>query len=266
MLLIKIGGGKGINWEGICRDVSSLVAESQVIVVHGASARRDEMAERLSIPTKTVESPSGITSVYTDEEALDVFLMVYAGLVNKKIVALMHKHGVNAVGLSGVDGRLWQARAKKEILVKDNGRIKLLRGNLTGRVEGVNTHLIRLLVENGYVPVICPPALSFESEIVNTDNDLAIGAMIECLRIRRIISLFEAPGLLKDPDDETTLISRINKKRLEDYLNFARSRMKKKIMGAQKALEGGAEVVYWADGRVERPVVGALEGRGTVIC
>ncbi|OGL42445.1 MAG: hypothetical protein A2161_04910 [Candidatus Schekmanbacteria bacterium RBG_13_48_7] len=97
-------------------------------------------------------------------EALDVFLMAYAGLINKKIVALIQKYGVNAVGLSGVDGKLWQAKAKKEIMVKDNGKVKLLKGNLTGSVETINTHLINLLIENNYVPVISPPALSHEIE------------------------------------------------------------------------------------------------------
>lgn len=76
---------------------------------------------------KTVLSPSGITSVYTDEEALNVFLIAYHGLVNKRIVARMHQFGMNAVGLSGVDGKLWQAKAKKERLIKEGDKVKLLK-------------------------------------------------------------------------------------------------------------------------------------------
>ncbi len=265
VLLIKIGGGKSLNWEGVCRDVASLSDQERMIIVHGASARRDEIAARLQVPTRTVESPSGVPSVYTDEVALDVFLMVYAGLVNKRLVAMLQRYGVKAVGLSGVDGALWRAKAKKEILVKENGKTKLLRDNLTGRVEEVNHSLITLLVEQGYVPVICPPALTYEDEIVNTDNDMAIGVMVGRLPVNRMVSLFEAPGLLADPDDETSLISHIDRDRLDQFLEYGRARMKKKIMGARIAIEAGVETIYWGDGRIDRPVLSALQGNGTVI-
>jgi acetylglutamate/LysW-gamma-L-alpha-aminoadipate kinase len=254
-----------LNWEGVCRDVASLAEGERVVIVHGASARRDEIAARLNVPTRTVESPSGVTSVYTDEAALDVFLMVYAGLVNKRIVALLQRCGVNAVGLSGVDGALWRAKAKKEILVKEGTKTKLLTGNLTGRVEGVNFELIRLLLDHGYLPVICPPALSHECEIVNTDNDTAAGVMAEYLGVKRMVSLFEAPGLLKNPDDEASLIRHIDMNRIEQFLEYGRGRMKKKILGAKLAINAGVEAIYWGDGRIDRPVLSALQGNGTVI-
>ncbi len=265
MLLIKIGGGKEINWEGICKDISYLFSREKLILVHGASAYRDELAKKLSVPVKTVTSPSGITSVFTDEQLMDVFLMSYAGLVNKKIVAMLHKKGVNAIGLSGVDGKLWQAKPKKEILVKEGEKKFLLNNNLTGKVESINSELITLLLNNNYLPVICSPAISFEGEILNTDNDWAIAVMAEALKIKKMVVLFESPGLLKDPDDERTLISYIKKENIEDYFHFAKGRMKKKIMGAKRAIEGGVEVIYWGDGRVENPVLNALEGKGTVI-
>jgi acetylglutamate/LysW-gamma-L-alpha-aminoadipate kinase len=160
MLLIKAGGGKGINWEAVCRDVAEIQASRPVILVHGASTLRDEIAARLSVPVRTVMSPSGVTSVYTDAEAIEVFLMAYAGLANKRLVARLLRLGVKAVGLSGVDGRLWEAAAKKDLLVQAGGKTKLLRDNLTGRVEKINAPLLRLLVENGYVPVLCAPAIT----------------------------------------------------------------------------------------------------------
>lgn len=160
MLLIKAGGGKTINWDGICRDISYLISNDKIVLVHGASSCRDEIAEKLSIPVRRVVSPSGISSVYTDEKLLDVFLMAYAGLVNKKIVAMLQRYGVNAVGLSGVDGKLWLAKPKKDIMVKEEGRIKLLKDNLTGRVERVNTDLLNILIEIDYLPVLCSPAIS----------------------------------------------------------------------------------------------------------
>ncbi|MGB8952250.1 MAG: [LysW]-aminoadipate kinase [Candidatus Aminicenantales bacterium] len=266
MILIKAGGGKDINWEGISLDVYDLMQTEKVILVHGASVRRDEIAERLSIPVNKVVSPSGITSIYTDREALDVFLMAYAGLVNKHTVACLQRHGINAVGLCGVDGRLWQAKAKKEILIREGAKTKLLKDNLTGRVERINTELIGILLEHGYLPVICAPALSFENEIVNTDNDWAVAVMAEQLGIRKLVYLFEAPGLLRNPDQPESLIPRIEKGRMDECLEFARGRMKKKVLGVKRAFEGGVETVYWGDGRIDRPVKSALAGKGTVIC
>ena len=265
MLLIKIGGGTEINWQGICLDVARLQKTEKMVLVHGASVQRDEISARMAVPVKTVTSPSGISSVYTDQKALEVFLMAYPGLVNKQIVARFQSHGVNAVGLSGVDGRLWLAKPKKKILVKEGEKTKLMTGNLTGRVEKINTGLLNLLMGSGYLPVVCAPALSYENEIVNTDNDWAVAVMAKALGVKKLISLFEAPGLMRDPDDDNSLISAIDKRKITDYMPFARRRMKKKILGAQKALEEGVEVIYWGDGRIPHPLQAALNSKGTTI-
>lgn len=265
MYLIKIGGGDQLNLNYICQDIASLAKKEKIVIVHGASKTRDKIAEKLGCPTKTVTSPSGISSVYTDEKALEIFLMVYAGLINKKIVAKLQSCGVNAVGLSGVDGRLWEAKRKKELFVKENNKVKLLSDNLTGRVEKINIDLIKLLVKNGYVPVICSPAISFDNEIVNVDNDGAIAIMAHSLKIKELISLFEAPGLLENPNDEKSTIDHIEKNKIDEYLKYAQGRMKKKILGAKKAIELGVEKIYWGDGRIKNPIINLLNGKGTII-
>lgn len=109
MILIKIGGGKKINLDAICSDIKTLIDKGeQIVLVHGASTIRDEIATSLNHPTKTIISPSGVSSVYTDAKSIDIFLMAYVGLVNKRLVEKLQQHGVNAIGLSGIDGRLWQ--------------------------------------------------------------------------------------------------------------------------------------------------------------
>src|SRR5579872_3412522 len=113
MLLIKIGGGKGVNWEYIAEDLSTILKKEEVIIIHGANAYRDELSKELRYESKKITSPSGILSTFTDAKAIDIFLMSYAGLVNKKLVAVLQKNNVNAIGLSGVDGKLWQAVHKK---------------------------------------------------------------------------------------------------------------------------------------------------------
>ena len=265
MLIIKVGGGKTINWHYIAQDVVKLGKRQKIVIVHGASAQRDEIARKLNLPTKTVVSPSGITSVYTSQKSLDIFLMVYAGLVNKKIIAILQKYGINAVGLSGVDGRLWEGKRKSNLYIQDGIKTKLITDNLTGKVEKVNANLLYLLLKNKYVPLVCPPAISYDQEIINTDNDFAIAQMAKALNVKKLISLFEAPGLLKDPVDENSLIPKVKRKEIADFLQYAKGRMKKKLLGAKKAFECGVEIIYWGDGRIKNPVTNALRGKGTII-
>jgi acetylglutamate/LysW-gamma-L-alpha-aminoadipate kinase len=191
--------------------------------------------------------------------------MVYPGLVNKKIVATLQANGVAAWGLSGVDGALWRAKRKPNLLSQEGDKTKLLTDNLTGRVEEVNAQLIHLLVDNGYTPVIAPPALSFENEIVNTDNDWAVAVMAGALEVKKVVCLFEAPGLLKDINKPESVIKHVEAEKIDDYLPFAQGRMKKKILGVKKAFELDVETIYWGDGRIEHPVFQALDGQGTVI-
>ena len=91
MILIKIGGGASINLEGIARDVAEL--EDRILIVHGANALRNELAARLGVEKQVLTSVSGYTSVYSDEELIDVMLMAYSGLRNKRIVELLHQRG-----------------------------------------------------------------------------------------------------------------------------------------------------------------------------
>ena len=266
MLLIKIGGGKQINLDFICKDIKFLVDSGEkIILVHGASTKRDEIAKELNIPTKTIISPSGIESVYTDEKSIDVFLMVYAGLVNKRIVAKLQQYGVNAVGLSGIDGRLWQGKKKNAIYSQIGEKTKLITDSMTGKVERINSSLIHLLLHNNYVPVLCPPAISENNEIINTDNDWATSVMAGALGIEKMVVLFEAPGMLKTFGDESSLIKKIDKNNLDDYLVYAQGRMKKKLLGAKEAFRQGLKTMYWSDGRVENPIINALKGAGTII-
>ena len=113
--------------------------------------------------------------------------------------------------------------------------------------------------------MICAPAVSFEGEIVNTDNDWATAVMAEALRVKKIVYLFEAPGLLKDPQDKSSLISRVPDDKITECLRYAQNRMKKKVLGAQRALQGGVDEIFWGDSRGDHPVFDALEGKGTVI-
>ncbi|MDP2586195.1 MAG: [LysW]-aminoadipate kinase [Candidatus Komeilibacteria bacterium] len=266
MLLLKIGGGEKINFEYIARDVKNIIEREQVIIVQGANHDTDKISRQLDYAPKTITSPSGYTSRYTDQRTMEILTMVYSGLVNKKIVASLQQAGVNALGLSGVDGGLLKGERKQKILSVEDGKTKVITDDYTGKVTSVNHRLLSLLLSNGYTPVICLPALSENNEMINFDNDRVCAKIAEAMNIKTIVSLFEAPGFLKDASDQNSLLKTLSLSELLANEDSALGRMKKKILGAKEAFAGGVEKIYWADGRQEYPVSRALNGEGTIIC
>ncbi len=268
MLVIKIGGTSGVNFDAVTQDVAAHVAAGhKLAVVHGGSGETNTISEQLGHPPRFVTSPSGFTSRYTDRTTLEIFAMVTTGKINTLIVERLQKLGVNALGLSGVDGRLMLARRKEAIRIidPDSGKQRMLRDDYTGKIETVNSALLHLLLDNGYTPVVAPLALSHEGDALNVDADRAAAMVAGALNADQLIILSNVPGLLRQFPDESTLIPHIARERVEQSLEFAEGRMKKKVLGASEALTLGVRQVVFADGRIEAPVAGALAGKGTVI-
>jgi len=267
MLVIKAGGNNGLDINALCEDVASLAGQGhKIVLVHGGSHETNVISEKLGKPPRFVTSPSGFQSRYTDRETLEIFAMVVAGRVNKLIVERLQQLGVNAFGLSGLDGRVLEGKRKGRIIAVENGKKKVLRGDYGGTVERVNASLLCLLLEQGYTPVIAPLAVSYQSEALNVDGDRVAAAVAGALQADTLLILSNVPGLLSDFPNEDSLIPRIPKAEARDYLErYAQGRMKKKLLGAIEALERGVKRVILADGRVEHPVLRALEGQGTVI-
>lgn len=266
MIVVKVGGGKGIPIEAVCQDVSALVGcGERLILVHGASHETNLLSTALGKPPRFVTSISGVESRYTDRETLEMFTMVYVGKMNKLFVERLQQLGVNAVGLCGADGRSMEGERKAAIKVIENGKRKVLRDDFTGRVEKINTALLTLLLDHGYTPVLCPPGLSYESEIINVDGDRAAAVLAAAYKAETLVILSNVPGLLRDVNNVNSLVQRIDKAHIASYMDLAQGRMKKKVMGAAEALEQGVGTVILGDARLERPIQQALQGRGTVI-
>ncbi|HEU4327202.1 MAG TPA: [LysW]-aminoadipate kinase [Roseiflexaceae bacterium] len=265
MIVVKVGGGAGIDYTELCTDLAALHgAGRQIVLVHGGSHETNLLAERLGHPPRFVTSPSGFSSRYTDRQTLEIFLMA-AGKVNKLIVERLQRLSVAAVGLSGLDGRILEGRRKASIRIVEDGKQKVLRDDWTGTVETVNDVLLRMLVEAGYLPVVAPLAASTDGEALNVDGDRAAAAVAAALAAETLVVLSNVPGLLRDFPDEDSLIGHIPRAEVDAYLPVAQGRMKKKVLGASEALVGGVQRVILADARVARPVSNALAGRGTVI-
>lgn len=263
MIVIKIGGGAEIDHAAVFRNLKArLDAGERFVVVHGANHEMRVMSERLGHPPRMITSVSGYESRYTDAETMDIFRMVYCGKVNKRLVELCQRLGICAVGLAGVDGRLLTGTRKKALRVVERGKRKIIRDDFSGTIDSVNTGLLTLLTDAGYLPLVCPPALSEEGEAINVDGDRAAARIAAALQAEALVILSNVPGLLRDKDDETSLIREIDRQRMDD---FAEGRMKKKTMGAVEALEAGVERVIFADARVADPIDRALDLEGTVI-
>ena len=177
MIIVKIGGGDGINLEGIIEDLSKV--QEKFIIVHGANALRDKLAEALGQTKQVITSVKGYSSVYSDDKMIDLMMMSYAGIRNKRIVELCHRHGINAVGLSGLDGKAVQGVRNKGIRVYQDGKQKIVR-DFSGKPESVNKALLDLLLEHGYVPVLTVPIVDEENNAINTENDDVVRVLQHC--------------------------------------------------------------------------------------
>lgn len=266
ILVVKLGGTEGVDFSAICADVANLLALGQkVVLVHGGSAEANALGEALGQPPRFITSPSGYTSRYTDRGTLQIFMQAVNGKVNTLLVEQLQGMGVNAFGLSGLDGRVMQAVRKESIQSIENGKRKIIRDDYTGKIESVNSGLLRLLLEQGCVPVIAPIACSEKGEALNVDADRAAAMVAVGLQAKTLLLLTAVSGLYMRFPDEASLVHNLPKSKLPDALEAAQGRMKKKILGAEEALNGGVGRVIIADGRIEAPVSSALAGKGTVI-
>lgn len=266
MIVVKVGGADGIDLAAFARDVAALVAAGRrLVVVHGGSAETNRIAAALGRPPRFVTSPSGMTSRYTDRETLEVFEMVYCGKVNKALVEHMQRLGVNAIGLSGLDGGLLRGRRKATVRSVEDGRIIVLHDDHTGTVDVVNTGLLESLLDAGYLPVVSPPALSHDGVAINVDGDRAAAAIATSLGADTLLLLSNVPGLLRDLADEASLVEGFRCDELEEYAAFATGRMRMKLLGAAEAVRGGVQRVILGDARSDMSVTRALAGAGTVI-
>lgn len=262
MIIIKIGGGEAINIPGIIEELAGL--DERCIIVHGANALRDSLAERLDLPKKEVTSISGYSSVFSDESAIDVMMMAYAGLRNKRIVECCQRHGINAVGLTGLDGQAVRGIRNKGIRVFEEGRKKIVR-DLSGKPCEANEELLGLLIEQGYVPVLTVPILDETGCAVNTENDEVVRVLQAAFQAGKVIQLIEAPGFLRDTADSGSLIERMTAADCSAWEERVEGRIKRKLHALKQLVAQDGVTVHIGDGRIEKPLSAALGGKGTVV-
>jgi acetylglutamate/LysW-gamma-L-alpha-aminoadipate kinase len=159
------------------------------------------------------------------------------------------------------------ARRKDAVRAIDpvTGKQRIVRDDYTGKIEHINAQLLRLLLDAGYTPVIAPLALGIECERLNVDGDRAAAMVAGALHADTLVILSNVPGLLANFPDEASLIRCISRGEIAGAIDMAGGRMKKKVLAAQEALDGGVQRIVLADSRRTAPISAALEGEGTVI-
>jgi acetylglutamate/LysW-gamma-L-alpha-aminoadipate kinase len=256
MITIKIGGSVVDNLHpSTISDIKKIVEHEGVVLVHGGGKEVTKVSEALGKKPEFVVSPSGIKSRYTDKETAEIFTMVMSGKINKTIVLMLQKNGINAVGLSGVDGKIIQAERKKKLLiVNEKGRKQAIDGGYTGKITDVNAPLIQSLLKQGYTPVISPIAISEESDFLNVDGDRAAAYVAGKIQSDKVLFLTNVDGLLMD-EKLVKNLTLAEAKEIRPKIGFG---MEKKILAATEALDRGVKEALIANGQKENPISSAI--------
>jgi len=265
LIVVKIGGSLNGNFRNVCADIKRLYdMGKKVVVVHGGGEATNELSRRLGIEVEKVISPSGIESRRTTKEVLEVFVMACAGKINRFLVAELQSLGVQAIGLSGADGRVVEAERKVIKAVTPEGKIRLIRDDYSGKIRSINATFLNQLLDMGFVPVVAPVAFSSEGELLNVDGDTLASKIALCLKSEDLIILSDVPGLLRDLRDPESLIEDVFPDMEAEILRVAKGRMKKKVMALFEAVRGGVERGIIASGYNDSPIISALQGKGTI--
>ncbi len=259
--------GGSILKEGASSDLISDLKEvaktNKIVLVHGGGAEVTEIASKLGKEQKFIMSPEGFRSRYTDKETIEIYTMVMAGKMNKQIVLALESQGLPAVGLSGIDAAILKAERKTRLIVIDErGRKKVIDGGYTGKITQVNTELITLLLEKGYLPIVTPIALSQDCEPLNVDGDRTAAIIAGALKADKLILLTDVEGLMLKGE----YIPKIAATEVKEVLSKIGGGMSTKIHAGLEALNQGVKEVLITSGTTKRPITSVLNHQaGTVI-
>ena len=256
IIVVKYGGNAMINEElkhDVMRDMvlMSLIGV-KVVLVHGGGPEISSMLKRVG---KVSEFVDGLR--VTDEETSEIVQMVLAGKINKSLVAKLELLGGRAMGICGMDGNLLKAKQVDPRL------------GYVGEISKVDPSLIRDLLEKGYIPVVSTIGTDETGHVYNINADTAAAAIAGALKAEALISLTDTGGLLMDPKDPSTLISRIDLAGCEELKanGIISGGMIPKVECCTNAIKDGVRKVFIIDGRVPHALLIECltdEGAGTM--
>ena len=256
VVVIKYGGNAMINEDlkdSVMRDIILLsLIGVKVVLVHGGGPEITDMLNKIG---KKSEFVGGLR--VTDKETVDVVQMVLAGKVNKSLVHLIETKGGSAIGLSGMDGGMIQAKVKDPQL------------GYVGEITGINTKPILDVIEKGYIPVISTVGCDSEGNVYNINADTAAARIAGELGAESLISMTDISGILRDKDDPTTLIPVIKVSEADQLKQdgIISGGMIPKVECCINAIKWGVNRVFIIDGRIPHAILIEMltsEGIGTM--
>ena len=256
-VVIKYGGNAMISEElkkQVMEDIVLLwLIGVKVVLVHGGGPEISEMMDKLGMKPQFID---GLR--VTDKDTISVVQMVLAGKVNKSLVNLIEKYGGNAMGISGMDGRLIEAKIKDEKL------------GYVGKIEKINIAPVMDLLEKGYIPVVSTIGCDRDGNVYNINGDTAAAYIAGALKAKSFIAMTDIAGILQDKDDPSTLIPEIHTDEIPTLLDsgIINGGMIPKVKCCVDAIEMGVEKVFIMDGRVPHSILMELltdEGAGTMV-
>ncbi len=266
-VVIKYGGHAMVDEdlkESFARDVVLLkYVGINPVIVHGGGPQIGSMLKRIG-----KESSFRYGMRVTDEETMDIVEMVLVGKINKEIVSLLNRHGGRAVGLSGKDGQLIQA--KKMQLFKyqgDDQPPEIIDIGLVGEVQKVNHEVLRVLEESRFIPVVAPVGVGDRGETYNINADLVAGSLAGALKATKLILMTDVDGVL---NKDGKLISSLTVADASELIHdeVLKGGMIPKVQCAIDAIQAGVEKAHIIDGRVQHVILLELftdRGVGTEI-
>ena len=259
VIVVKYGGNAMQNLsleEAVIKDIILMNCVGiKVVLVHGGGPDIDKILKKIG---KKTEFINGLR--YTDEESMEIVQMVLAGKVNKELVSLINKNGGKALGLCGIDGAM--IKAKKKVCEIDYGYV--------GEIEEINTEAIKNALEKNYISVISTVAYGEDGKAYNINADIAAAKIAGALKAEKLIILTDVQGILRDIEDEDTLISNIHLNELDSIIEskVIKGGMIPKIECCKTAILNGVKKAHIIDGRIPHTILLELfshNGVGTMI-
>ena len=257
-IVIKYGGSvmnHNILRDAVFRDIALLLSVGvRPVIVHGGGPEINIWLKKLNIEPKF---ENGLR--VTDEKTMEIVEMVLMGRINKKIVQGINKTGASAIGISGLDGNLIQAR---ELESKSHG--------LVGDISKINSNILDPIIENGHIPVISSIGSTKDGVSLNINADYVAGEIAASINAEKLILLTDTPGILKDIKDPNSLMKQINLKEARKCIeeNIISEGMKPKTECCIRALAQGIKAAHIIDGRIEHALLLEIftnAGIGTMI-
>jgi acetylglutamate kinase len=267
-VVIKIGGHALVDESIMDKITQDLVLLRFVgicpVVVHGGGPEITRLMERLGKKSTFV---GGLR--ITDDETMEIARMVLVGSVNERIVSLIGKHGGKGLGLSGNDGTLIVARKKRKQKVGIKGEEREVDLGWVGEIERINAEIINITSEKGYIPVISPIAIDTAGNSLNVNADSVAGEIAYALKAKKLILLTDVQGVLQDPADPSSLISRATPSEIRELIEkrAIAGGMIPKVEAGLRAASAGV-TVHIIDGRESHSILLELftdKGIGTMI-